>query len=198
MSYKDTVDAFIDEMRAHLKTTANVDLADELARVKPARNAVEKTYGMPIPLSMVPALSLPALSVYRGSTAFHQVGRHELRLTQVRIDYVGPQSAAGYLGEVYPLLSRMFESCIKNLKGWRDSNEYVVEIYHRQAQVRYNFANTAGHANTYPVFSATFPTLHCPDIPNNTPVVGVPFTADIAVSKGPFEVDITTPPEETP
>ena len=195
MSFRDTTDSIVDAMRAHLLAAVNSDLLDELSIVSPAKNAISETYGMPIPLSMVPVLNLPALSIYRGSTAWEQVGRHEFRMTQFHIDYVGPQSPMASLGEIWPLLHRVFEAVAKNLEGWRGAE--VVEVKHRESRVTYNFANGEGIANVYPVFSSAWPVLHCPRIPNHTPVVGVPFTLDATISKGPFDVEITTP-EETP
>lgn len=143
--------------------------------------AVREAFGAPIPLTLVPSLRLPSISVYvRRETDAH-VGRHKDRRLDVVLEYIGPPMALHEVSETWPLLRAVWHQCLTCIeKGTIYNGSIDVDVLRihgvtwvsdEEATVDYDFA--PGGEFVYPAFVGTVPMMYRPQEANADALPGL-------------------------
>lgn len=156
MSLDSATDAVVAALRTLLKGGVNAETAADLGA-----DAVVQTYGWPIAVDQVPAMTLPALNVWRYEEVneAHTFGHVRTNAT-IRIDYYATPAGPLSVDNRWPLLRRVWDEITQLIRVGHhpsvsgDANLLsaagVIEVPYSQMRVKYLMAPSGGQA--FPLF----------------------------------------------
>lgn len=158
-AYDSTTDTLIAALRMIAQHSVNAALSTELSGQK----AIEKTFGYPAVLGVIPATEMPALCVYVSQSAVRPFSSaFTYRRATVTFDYYVQPTARHDLNDRWPLLGRVFEElAFAVCRGtWTDGGSKnllddanVVDVMDETFRVQYQFAEDGNFV--FPFFRAT-------------------------------------------
>lgn len=162
MGFDAATDGLVDAVRSVVGANVNAAL-----QAKYDRRPIPTTYGYPVPLEQLVNVQLPALSVYRVSTALTSVGRRDdMRRVVMALDYFAAPVPYENLDTEWPVLSEVWEQAITavcndsfsacaEVPDKSPANPLgtagVVDLIEGQVQAVFSFAE--GGQGAYPFFA---------------------------------------------